>query len=534
MRTRNRRKPTAGEILIIIIIAMIVVISCIIFIIRASEQDELSMRESLSDAAAEPEQRNESGSEDEYSLYNEPDHDIASVPVTEQGTTQRFPADRISIIDIAETYPDLKIKLDEESNSHKPAGVSLVIYDGFAGEFYAYQYGYADIAAGRPIDIDTKIRVASLSKLVVVICAMKLVDADRLDLDEDISTYLGYKVRSPHYPDIPITTRMLMQHTSSIHDSSEFHDSIMGGAQVSTQNLLNRSSSFMTARPGSTHIYTNFGYTVLGAVIEFVSGMKLDAFAREVLFDPLDIDAAFQAVNLNSTENLVNLYDAGHRIVRSVDAQIASNRTGDIGQDQHLAQGNLLISAFDFAKILAMLGNGGVYLGERILSSDAVTQIHHADITGPMFMQGLSSRFTDGGEIGVEIVTDSVRTVENGENADNIDNTDGADSEQVLVVENSRIIEDIEIWRYVTVNGSRVPSDGFFWHTGSAHGVFAQYIYIAGSGTNEGIGGFDTSRGVVVLTTGASTGRAPNGMIDICNHLSEIAWRGLHFDQKQG
>jgi len=491
-------------------------------------QDDLSMRESVNDAAAEQEQRNESGSRDEQNLYNEPGYDITSAPVMEQEATQRFPADRISIIDIAETYPGLKIELDEESSSHNSAGVSLVIYDGFTGEFYAYQYGYADRAAGRPIDIDTKIRAASLSKLVVVICAMKLVDADRLDLDEDISTYLGYNVRSPHYPDIPITTRMLMQHTSSIHDSSEFHDSIMEGAQVSTQNLLSRGSSFMTARPGSTHIYTNFGYTVLGAVIEFVSGMKLDAFAREVLFDPLDIDAAFQAVNLNSTENLANLYDTGHGVVRSVDAQIASNRIGDIGQDRHLAQGNLLISAFDFAKILAMLGNGGAFLGERILSSEAVTQIHHADIAGPMFMQGLSSRFTDGGEIGGEIVADSVQIV------DSADDTEGTDGEHALVVDADRIIEDIEIWRYVTINGSSVPSNGFFWHTGSAHGVFAQYIYIAGSGTNEGIGGIDTSRGVVVLTTGASTGRAPNGMIDICNHLSQIAWQGLRFDEMQG
>jgi len=414
-------------------------------------------------------------------------------------------------------FPRIAAELNDEALSHNTAGVSLVVYDGYAGLFYTYQHGFADRAAGRPIDIDTKIRVASLSKLVVAICAMKLVDTGGLDLDEDISSYLGYQVRSPHYPDLPITSRMLLQHTSSIHDSAAFNDSIMGGARVSTESLLERGSSYMIARPGSTFIYSNFGYSVLAAVIEFISGMKLDAYAKQVLFDRLDIDAAFHAFNLNDNSNIAVLYDSAHNVIRTAEEQIDNNRPGDIGQDQHIAQGGLTISPFDYAKILAMLGNGGELFGDRILSSEAVAEIHRADVTGPGYMHGLSTRFTDGGD--AELASEINAIVITGDE----------DVDSLTVQSGER--DDTEIWRNITINGLTEPSEGFFWHTGSAHGVFAQYIYVAGSGTNEGAGGVFTSRGVVAVTTGASTGRMENGMINVCNHLSEIAWRGLGFNE---
>jgi len=511
---KKRRKPAIGEVLIIVVITIIVVLSCIIFITRATPQDELSIRED--GTGPETGQGNESISGLEHG-DNPELGEGNNTPVVEPASAS--PADTISIVDMVSAnpgFPQLVSELNEEASDHNAAGISLVVYDGFMGLFYTYQYGYADIAAGRPVDIDTKIRIASLSKLVVAICAMKLVETNRLDLDEDISDYLGYQVRSPHYPQIPITTRMLLQHTSSIHDSTAINDSIMGNTQVSTQSLLGQGSSYMTVRPGSTFIYTNFGYSVLGAVIEFIADMKLDAFAREVLFTPMDIDAAFQAVNLNDSTNLAILYDSGHGIVRSLEAQISNNRSGDIGQDQHLAQGSLLISAFDYAKILAMLGNGGVFIGNRILSSESVREIHQADVAGPGFMHGLSTRFSHGGNNELDEANVSI--------------TIGDDEVDSLVVQSDER-DDTEIWRYVTINGAAGPSDGFFWHTGSAHGVFAQYIYIAGSGTNEGVSEEYSSRGVVVITTGASTGRMENGMINVCNHLSEIAWRGLGFNE---
>jgi len=379
-------------------------------------------------------------------------------------------ATEMQIISINDTDPELTYLLDEESKSHTTAAASLVIFDANDGLFFTYHYGYADIDAGRPVDVNTTFRSASLSKLVVAVCAMVLVDEGRLDIDEDISVYLGFQVRNPNFPGVPITARMLMQHTSTILDSEAFNDSLFGRERVSTENLLGRSSSYWDVRPGTRFQYSNFGFSVLGAVIEMIAGERLDAFARRVVFEPLGIDAAFYIPNLADHSNIAVLYDAGHGIVRSVERQLELAQERGLGQDQNLAQGSLMISALDYAKILAMLGNGGELFGVRILSADAVREIHEPNVEGWGYYHGLSTR------LGV---------------------------------------------------GDLMPYDAFFWHTGSAHGVFAQNVYTVVG--DYGYGGFDRARGAVVITTGATTGRYDNGMISVCTHLIQIAWRGLGF-----
>ena len=76
--------------------------------------------------------------------------------------------------------------------------------------------------AGRPVTIDDPARVASISKLVVAIAVMRLVEQGKLDLDRDISDYLGWKVRNPAFPDAPITLRALLSHQSGLRDAVDY------------------------------------------------------------------------------------------------------------------------------------------------------------------------------------------------------------------------------------------------------------------------------------------------------------------------
>jgi len=365
-----------------------------------------------------------------------------------------------NIAEIALEYPELSGRLDSVASRFNCAAVSLVAFDSELGNFYVYQYGYANRATRRPIDVDTKLRVASLSKLPTVICAMVLVDMGLVDLDADISDYLGYKVENKRFPNTPITSRMLMQHTSSIYDSDAFLTSRYANSSASTQHLLSTGTQYRGREPGSRHEYSNFGYSVLGAICEVVSGKSLDTLAREVLFDPLGIDAAYVPGKLQDTENIAAIYDERHALTRSVQAQLSVRESSVLGYDNHLAQGNLTISALDYAKIIAMLQNDGRLDDARILSPESASAIHDANINASPYMQGLAVRFQQ---------------------------------------------------------GAFMPDEGSYWHTGSGHGTFAQFIYEVG----------DTSRGVVVITKGANTGRAPNGMVNVCTELSAIVWEFL-------
>ena len=365
------------------------------------------------------------------------------------------------VISIAEINADLSSELDRISSRFNCVAVSLVAYDGDSGEYFTYVYGYASTGAERRMNIDTKMRVASLSKLTTVMAAMVLVDREMLDLDMDISYYLGYQVRNPNHPNTPVTTRMLMQHTSSLFDSSDFHASRERHSSRSAQQLLEAGTSFR-GQPGVGFEYTNFGYSVLAAVCEMVYGSTFDILARELLFEPLGIDAAYVPNRLQDTANIASIYNASHSRTRNLQSQLNVNDSETPGHDIHLAQGNLTISPLDYAKLLTMLGNGGTFRGVRVLSPQSAREINDADERGVSYDQGLATRrspvaFMPGGEA--------------------------------------------------------------YWHTGSAYGTFAQYIY--------GIEG--TNKGVVVVTTGARAERLSNGMLNICTELSETVWEHLRF-----
>ncbi|MFT4023780.1 MAG: serine hydrolase domain-containing protein [Flavihumibacter sp.] len=87
---------------------------------------------------------------------------------------------------------------------------------------YVKSFGKKNLQSGgkrRPRDI---FRIASISKSFSATSIMQLVEAGKLSLDDDMSKLMGFTVRNPRYPDIPITLRMCLSHTSSINDSQGY------------------------------------------------------------------------------------------------------------------------------------------------------------------------------------------------------------------------------------------------------------------------------------------------------------------------
>src|SRR5690554_3106304 len=83
---------------------------------------------------------------------------------------------------------------------------------------FKYNYGFSSLIDDKRVEDESIFRIASISKVIIGMAALKLVEEELLDLDEDISNILGYIIRNPKFPNVPITTRMLMLHTSSITD----------------------------------------------------------------------------------------------------------------------------------------------------------------------------------------------------------------------------------------------------------------------------------------------------------------------------
>lgn len=108
------------------------------------------------------------------------------------------------------------------NNSDIPGlGISLV---GEKGILYSKGFGFSDIANNMPYDSLTVQSVASISKTMIAVSLMKLIEDRKISLDEDINTFLPFKVINPNFPNTKITLLHLVTHTSSIIETDEADD----------------------------------------------------------------------------------------------------------------------------------------------------------------------------------------------------------------------------------------------------------------------------------------------------------------------
>ena len=166
-----------------------------------------------------------------------------------------------------------------------------------------------------PLTAQSVIRVASISKLVVALGVMRLVEAGTLDLDRDVSDYLGWPLRNPSFPDAPITLRMILSHTSSLRDG----DYVMPLGTRVAEKL--KEAQFWAADKGPVDryfAYANTGFVVVGTVMEAATGERFDRLMTRLVLEPLGLDAGY---------NWSGVSDAG------IAKAAALYRTGDDAYD---------------------------------------------------------------------------------------------------------------------------------------------------------------------------------------------------------
>lgn len=254
-------------------------------------------------------------------------------------------------------------------------------------EVASFAEGVADPATGRAITPDDPVRIASISKLVVAIGVMKLVEAGRLDLDSDVSDMLGYTVEPPGRPSPPVTLRMLLSHTSSLRDHDDQYAIPLGER---LQDVLRDPHSWDAAHPpGSGYFkYSNLNFPVVASIMERVTGERFDIWIRREVLDPMRVDACYnwptcsddavaRAVVLTQDGKVVRDDNKGKRpdcpvFVRDgVACDLSRWKAGENGA-LFSPQGGLRISARGLARVGRMLLGNGMLDGVRILSPRSV------------------------------------------------------------------------------------------------------------------------------------------------------------------
>jgi CubicO group peptidase (beta-lactamase class C family) len=253
---------------------------------------------------------------------------------------------------------------------------AAVIVDGKVA--WSRGYGYADRDKGTPFTPDTVLNIASITKNITGAAMMRAVSEGKLSLDEDINTYLPFKVTNPYHPDAKITLRHLATHTSGLLDRGKtFRDAYMyegrkpqalgdflkayyvpGGSLYAKEN-------FADAKPGAHRAYSNFGAGLAGYIVELAVKERLDRYTIRHIFQPLGMT--------NTSWFLA-------------DTDMNKHARPYISQDTLLSpiphyetatypDGGVRSSVNDLSIYFIALLNGGEYGGKRILPRQAVEEI---------------------------------------------------------------------------------------------------------------------------------------------------------------
>lgn len=242
---------------------------------------------------------------------------------------------------------------------------------------YQRNFGYANKRGRELVTDDTYFLLASVTKFVTGMHVMQLVEKGLLELDRDISDYLGYRVRNPYYPDTPLTLRMLMTHTSSLNATRGYtKDGKKLSDLISSANKVR--GNFYQEEPGSVYRYSNFGAGIMGSLIESVTGLNVNDSITESLFTPLGIDAAYSARLLGNPDDISYLYTAGaeHTFQARSKSLKAPWGTG-VNPEKHfkITVGSLWMRARDLWKLVRMMCGGGSLDDRRILREETVQEM---------------------------------------------------------------------------------------------------------------------------------------------------------------
>ncbi|MBI5010507.1 MAG: beta-lactamase family protein [Bacteroidia bacterium] len=229
---------------------------------------------------------------------------------------------------------------------------------------------------------DDIFRIASISKSFTTTALLTLVEKGALSLESDVSDLIGFKLRNPKYPDVPITIKMLLSHSSSLNDSQEYYSLDLVNPSVNP-DFAKCYNDYM---PGTKYEYCNLGFNTLGAIVEKISGTRFDNYVSQNVIYPLKLKASFNVDDFHGitfatlyTSDTTGNPSGGIKYTPSENAYLSRAYVIDsgkyiIGYSAPLFSptGGMKISAPDLARYMIMHMNYGIdpETGVRIIKEE--------------------------------------------------------------------------------------------------------------------------------------------------------------------
>jgi CubicO group peptidase (beta-lactamase class C family) len=325
-----------------------------------------------------------------------------TLPVAAQGIPKAQSPEEVGFL--ATRLKRLNDRINEGvQKGELPGAVVLIARNGKIAMFDAF--GFRDREAKAPMTPDAIFRIASMTKPIVSVAAMILVEEGKLSLAHPVSKYIpafaDTKVAVPvKNPDGTVEERLepqiramtvqdLMRHTSGLTygvagvnkvKQSYMDMKVMDANQTNEQMAEKLAKLGLLYQPG-THWEYSMSTDVLGRVVEVASGMTLDKFIEERITKPLRMgDTGFE-VSADKKDRGAKPQKEGPKNEVPAIPDVTLKTTWKSGG------GGMVSTAADYARFLQMFANGGQLDGVRVISRKTI-DLMTADHLPPDIVMG--------------------------------------------------------------------------------------------------------------------------------------------------
>ena len=164
------------------------------------------------------------------------------------------------------------------------AGIATAVFDK-DGTIYKGNFGYMDKEKGIKADDDSVFEWGSVTKLTIWLSVMQLWEQGKINLEEDIRTYLPEGFLKNLRYDKPITMLDLMSHQAGFDEVTMYLQD-----DKSLEEILKEQQPIQSFEPGTVTAYSNYGAGLAALIVERISGQTFADYAHEHIFQPLGMD----------------------------------------------------------------------------------------------------------------------------------------------------------------------------------------------------------------------------------------------------
>ena len=250
---------------------------------------------------------------------------------------------------------------------------------------WAKGFGLADVAGKVPMTPQTKVRMASHSKLFTATAIMQLREQGKLHLDDTVSKHLSwFAVTSPRPDDPPITIEELLTHSSGLPREAGAHWTTFDFPTTEQLRELMPAREAAFA-PEVRWKYSNLAYSVAGLIVEAVSGQKWADYVHREIFQPLGMTSSSVDKNVGGLAVGYGrrMPDGSRAVNPFIDARGMAAATG------------VTSTVEDMARFVSAQFRNGPRGGAQILSTGSLREMHRVRV--------LENNWTQGNAIGFAV-----------------------------------------------------------------------------------------------------------------------------------